>query len=79
MNVLGGREGGVGGRGGREGGNGGRWEGGWEWREVGGREGGGRGGEGRGRVQNTWQPLVPERLFCLWDKCEFMLTCPKGK
>ena len=40
MNVLGGREGG----------NGGRWEGGWEWREVGG-EGGrreGRGGEGQG-------------------------------
>ena len=31
------------------------------------------------RVQKTWCPLVRDKLFCLWDKCEFVFSRPKDK
>ena len=31
------------------------------------------------RVQKTRCPLVQEKLFCLWDKYEFLFTHPKDK
>ena len=32
-----------------------------------------------GWVQKTQCPLILDKLFCLWDKCEFMFTRPKDK
>ena len=29
------------------------------------------------RVWKAWCPLVQDKLFCLWAKCEFVFTCPK--
>ena len=31
------------------------------------------------RVRKTLCPLVRDKLFCLWDKCEFVLTCSLDK
>ena len=58
------------------GGGSGEWE---MWRVVGsGEEWSTSGERGRDKVQNTWCPLVRDKVFCLWDKCEFLFACPLG-
>ena len=32
-----------------------------------------------GSEKKIWCPFVQDKLFCLWDKCEFVFTRPKDK